>query len=335
MKKLRVAQLGIGHDHAPWVLQSIRKQQDIFEVAAIAFPQGEKKQFPQWASFYEGLPEKDVEEVLADETMDAVIIESEEQHLTSLALAAAKAGKHIHMDKPGGLSLPDFEALIGLVRQKNLVFHTGYMYRYNPEVQKLLRRVKNGELGRILSVEAQMNCFHTPQKRQWLENFPGGMLFFLGCHLIDLILQLQGEPKNVIPLSRSTGVDGVTSQDLGMAVLEYENGVSFAKTCAVERGGFLRRQLVVTGEQETVELNPLETVSQYPLHYTVTRTCRDADWHTPGTLTKNEAFDRYDPMMAAFAAMVRGDAENPWSPDYELTLYKTLLRCCGGKDETV
>ena len=39
--------------------------------------------------------------------------------------------------------------------------------------------------------------------------------------------------------------------------------------------------------------------------------------------------DRYDGMMASFAAMVRGEKENPYTSDYELELYKTVLRCCG------
>ena len=40
-------------------------------------------------------------------------------------------------------------------------------------------------------------------------------------------------------------------------------------------------------------------------------------------------FDRYIPMMTAFAEMVRGERENPFSPDYELELYKTVLSACG------
>ena len=40
------------------------------------------------------------------------------------------------------------------------------------------------------------------------------------------------------------------------------------------------------------------------------------------------AANRYDAMLEAFAAMVRGEEPNPYTPDYELTLYKTLLECC-------
>ncbi|MBR2223082.1 MAG: hypothetical protein IJ973_02040, partial [Christensenellaceae bacterium] len=119
--------------------------------------------------------------------------------------------------------------------------------------KEALRAVGEGRLGKIISVEAQMNCKHARGVREWLECFPGGMLFFLGCHLVDLIYQIQGEPKEIIPLSCSSGIDGLSTRDFGMAVFVYENGVSFAKTCDNERGGFLRRQLVICGEKGSME----------------------------------------------------------------------------------
>ena len=83
-------------------------------------------------------------------------------------------------------------------------------------------------------------------------------MFYLGCHLVDLIYSIQGNPKNIIPLNKCSKIDGVESEDFGMVVFEYDNGVSFAKTSAVEMGGFERRQLVVSGTKKTVELKPLE-----------------------------------------------------------------------------
>lgn len=103
------------------------------------------------------------------------------------------------------------------------------MYRYNPYVVELLERIKKGELGEIISVEAQMNCTHSKEQRRWLGDYKGSSMFFLGCHLIDLILQIKGMPEKIISLNKSTGIDRVRSEDFGMVALEYNNGVSFAK----------------------------------------------------------------------------------------------------------
>lgn len=55
----------------------------------------------------------------------------------------------------------------------------------------------------------------------------------------------------------------------------------------------------------------------------------DPDWLSQGVKSRSENYDRYDPMMASFARIIRGEAENPVSPDYELELYRTVLKCCG------
>lgn len=331
MRKVRVAQIGIGHDHAPLILRSVRSQKAVFDLAGIAFPEGEKSKFPHWAPFYEGVPELSVAEILSDRTIDAVIVETEEPHLTDYALEAARHGKHIHMDKPGGLQLQAFEELIHTAEEKNLVFHTGYMYRYNPYIQNVIKRVRDGELGTIISVEAQMSCLHKKEKREWLSQFPGGMMFFLGCHLVDLILQIQGLPDQIIPMNRCTGVDGVTSEDFGMALLVYDHGVSFVKTCACEHGGFSRRQLVITGSKGTIEIKPLETMTDPIWHYTNKTEYFQNDWFDAGVKSQSGLFDRYDSMMADFAAMVRGEKCNPWTYDYETAVFRSVLACCGTK----
>jgi hypothetical protein len=62
--------------------------------------------------------------------------------------------------------------------------------------------------------------------------------------------------------------------------------------------------------------------------YTVMGEAYDADWYTPWNVKKSELYDRYDDMMRNFAELVRGK-ENPYSYDYELSLYKLILRACG------
>lgn len=332
MRKIKIAQIGTSdYSHGNDIFDCLKKNDVIFEIAGYNFPENEREKFPERMAMFEGYKELSLEEILRNPEIEAVTVETEEIYLTKYAQMAADAKKHIHMEKPGGIKLTDFEKMIETVKKNKTVFHTGYMYRYNPYIMELKEQIKNGELGDIISVEAQMNCLHSKKTRQWLENFPGGMMFFLGCHMIDLIFSIQGIPKNIIPLNKCSNVDGVTAEDFGMAVLEYKNGVSFAKTSAVELGGFERRQLVVTGTRKTVEIQPLEWYVQEGKLVAVRyeRACTDGN-----AATKKEVSipaDRYDGMMRSFAQMVRGEKENPYSYDYELELYKTILKCCGQK----
>lgn len=329
MRRIKIAQIGINqYSHAPEILGSIRKQTELFDVVGIVYPEREKERIPVKYEKIADFPELTLEEVLNDPEIEAVTIETDEIYLTKYALMAAKAGKHIHMEKPGGADLETFKELIDTIRKTGKVFHIGYMYRYNPYVVDLLERIKKGELGQILSVDAEMSCIHARQLRQWLQELPGGMMFYLGCHLVDLILQIQGQPKNILPLNRSTKLE-TDADDFGMAILEYDTGVSVAKTSAKEVGGYARRQLVVAGTEGTVELKPLEMFVPGKGIYTGKTEYFNKAWDDLGEKSQTPLFDRYDGMMAGFASYVRGDKENPYTLDYELELYQTVLKACG------
>ncbi len=332
MRRVRVAQIGTNrYSHAASVLKSMRKQSDVFEVVGYALPEGERERFPERMADFEGLQELTVQQILNDPTIEAVAVETEEVYLTKYAALAAQHGKHIHMEKPGGIAVEDFREMMAAVKQGGRVFHTGYMYRYNPAVVALLQRVERGDFGDIICVEAQMSCYHTEEVRRWLKVFPGGMMFFLGCHLVDLVYRIMGKPEQVIPLNRS--VIGGDACDYGMAVLMYPKGASFVKASAAEIAGFSRRQLVVTGTKMTAEICPLEVFGDPDMLYTEVVYSRSTGWADRGDVKRTEQYERYDSMMASFAAMVRGEKQNPYSYDYEAELYELLLQCCKGEEQ--
>lgn len=329
MRKIRIAHIGCNkNSHAAQIFTSLKEQAELFEVVGYTLPEDEATTCgAKRLALFEGCREMTLDEILRDKSIEAVTVETEELRLTKYAKMAVEHGKHVHMEKPGGIDPVAFFDLINAVKKQGTVLHIGYMYRYNPAIMALMQAIKNGELGEILSVEAQMNCHHSAELRKWLGLHPGGMMFYLGCHLVDLILQIQGKPDAILPMNRATGVEGVASEDFGMAVFQYPKGISFAKTSAFEYGGYLRRQLVVTGTRATVELKPLEYGTEHDM-YTDVLITRAHDWHAWGEKQTVGPFNRYDTMMAAFAAMVRGECENPYTPDYEAELYRTLMQCC-------
>ena len=339
MRKIRIAQIGVGHDHAEAIFESLLRQSDIFDVAGYCVCEGEEEIYEAHKNGVYGKAKRlQLEEILNDPELEAVAVECCEVILTKYARMAAEKGYHIHMDKPGSEDPEEFAKLACTAKAGKLVFHLGYMYRYNPAVIRSLELVKSGKLGKIYSVEAHMDIFHSESKRQWMETFKGGMMFYLGCHLVDLIVQLQGIPEEVIPLNMSTGIDGVTAEDYGMAVFRYKNGISFAKTCGAEIGGYRRRQLVICGELGTIEIKPLERLlCHYDDHLNhvvnMGEVYKDealaGGVNTPPEIKEMGPYNRYDPMMAGFAAMVRGEKENPWSYEYEILLHRILLKACG------
>lgn len=329
MRRVRIAQIGTSrYSHGGEIFDTLTRHPEAFEVVGYALPEGERERFPEKMDSFLGYTEMTVDEILSDPSIEAVTIETEEIYLTKYALMAAERGKHIHMEKPGGEVLYDFVRLIDTVKASGTVLHIGYMYRYNHAVKELIARAGAGEFGEIISVEAEMSCWRDGEFAEWLTGLDGGMMFYLGCHLIDLVMLLHGKPRSVHPYNKSTGIYGKGVKDNCFAVLEYDRGVSFVKTTAAERGGFLLRHLVVTGTLATVEVRPLEVSVGYPMQYTEYTEHTSTDWHTPGLAVRTPDYDRYEDMMLSFAAMVRGEITNPYTYDYELELYKTILKCC-------
>lgn len=336
MRKIRIAQIGLNiNSHSGEIFDTLKAHPEIFDIAGYTLVEDERITCAHKTERFKGYKELTLDEILNDETIEAVAVETDEVDLTKYAIMAAEHGKHIHMEKPGSQSLADFERLIEIVRKNGTVFHIGYMYRYNPYISDCIRRANNGELGEIFSVETHMSRSDGTAVREWLSNFRGGMMFYLGCHLVDLVLQIQGIPEEVHAFNSSTGYGGIDSEDNSLALLKYKRGYSIVRVSGTEIAGFDRRQLVVMGDQGTIEIRPLETRIPDALRKTeYPQGCekREALLVDGKSDTKNyscEQYDRYESMMFAFAEMVRGEKKNPYTLEYELELFKTILKCCG------
>ena len=333
-KRLRVAQIGIEHDHGLSTLESLKKLKDDFEVVAYAETGfvAQKEYNDAQKKAIGDTPIKTVEEVLAMDDLDAISVEPHDTLLSKYAQMVADKGVHLHLDKPCATDYPSMKKLIETVKEKNIVFHTGYMYRFNPAVQRAREMMESGLVGEVFSVEAHMDCEHNPGKREWLNGIPGGMMMFLGCHLVDLVKMFHGYTKDVTCLSTSTHLEDVHSKDYGFALFKYDNGLSFAKTCAREIGGFDRRQLVITGSNATIEIKPLERYTnlgmQTYMNY-VTDEMTKTRWADCKYNIEFPSYDRYDGMMHNFAQKIRGEVTDMFTPDYELELYEMVAKACG------
>ena len=332
MEKIRIGHMGISHDHSRAKLATVQKYPEIFEVVGLYEPNDElyeaEKHFPEYAS----VPRMTEEELFAQKP-DAMLIEGFELDLVKLAQKCVDRGIHVHIDKPAGDDIKAFEKLLRDAKAQDLVVQMAYMYRYNPGVQYALEAVKNGTLGEVYEVDAIMDTGHWLDKRKWLGGFNAGIMFFLGCHMVDFIYMFQGIPDKITPYNRSTGFDGTNVIDHGFATFEYKKGVSIARATATEVNGYGRRQLVICGQNGTIEIKPLETENRQRVCEITIALKEDAQ----GKTFKNVAHPveipefrgRYDDLILDFAAFVRKEKKNPFDYNYELQVQKLILAACG------
>lgn len=328
---IRIGQIGMAHDHAEGKMLGLRSHPEIFDVVAVAEDDPQNRERFGRKECYRGLPVLTSAELLAIPALDAVVVETEELKLIETAQRCIDRGLHVHVDKPGGTDIRAFARLLDEAKKRSLTVQMAYMYRYNPAVMRCLELVRSGALGEIYQVDAIMDSWHTPEKRKWMKDFPAGNMFYLGCHMVDLILLMAGIPERIVPFNTKSGLDGTDAVDHGFAVFVYKNGISTARATSTEVNGFCRRQLVVCGSKGTVEIKPLE------------RTCSSPDpvltlsvaGHTQTTVYTNVTCDsgRYDTMLADFAEMVCGRKADQFTYEYELAVQKAVLSACGVTDE--
>ena len=182
MRRIKVAMIGINfYSHAQQIWKTITSRSDVFEVVGYVLPENEREKYPNKMAMLGGYPELTLDEVLNDSSIDAVVIETDEIYLTKYALMAARVGKPMHMEKPGGHDLAQFEELVRTVKEKDLLWHVGYMlgvilsaYRdFSARVKVLttsglskpdrVREIIKDTLGKITKAEIMQKCPYISQ----------------------------------------------------------------------------------------------------------------------------------------------------------------------------
>lgn len=338
VRPIKVVQYGTWkYTHAEHTMQTMLSLPQYYNVAGICETHPDRLEAAMKRQCYKGLKIYTPEEIIADHSIDAVIVESAEVEQAEDTLKFLKAGFHVHSDKPCGSSDVVFREVVKIASERKLVFQNGYMYRYNPAVVRALEIVRSGKLGELISVELQMSqCYHGVM-RSWLGEIPGGMMFYLGCHLVDLTELFMGEPEKVLTLSMNSGLEP-TGLDSGMAMLKYRHGWSMIKTVANEVSGDARRQFVISGTKGTIEIKPLENPVELPgvvsankIAMSVTTPGHPTAFNDRPEVISFPPYGRYDAMMIDFAKTVAGEKENNFDYERELRVHKLLTKICRGE----
>lgn len=323
---IKIGQVGIGHNHGAAKMECIRKFPHVFEVVGYA-PESEAwREERGGLPAYEGLPCMEIEALL--EKCDAVMVETEVPMLTSMAQRCIDAGKHIHLDKPGSGTLVEYAHLLDSAKNKGLTVQLAYMYRYNPAVKKCLEWKRDGSFGDITMVKAEMSTFHSEQYKRWMSGFPGGMMYILGSHMLDLVMLFLGEPQHTTSFFSHSGLDGIEYPDNTLAVLEYPRAIGRVFASAVEHNGWGNRQLVVSGTKGKAHIMPLEKSTR--LFWSDADISPEAYANMKKEITVPDPswYGRYDAMMLDFHDCVTGKKQNPFTYEYEYALQRTLLEIC-------
>lgn len=320
--RIRIGQIGVGHAHASKL--SVYRGSPDYEVVGIVEANTELREQAESQELYRDLKWMTQEQLLNTPRVQAVLVETQVKDLLDVAEACVSAGKHVHVDKPAGQSLEQFARILDSAAKQKLLLQMGYMYRYNPAVVLLRDFLKRGWLGEVFEVHTVMSKVVDPASRRELAQFPGGIMFELGCHVIDLVVGILGKPTRVAAFPRRSGKFDDKLMDNMLAVFEYPQATTTVKSSAIEVDGGQRRHLVVCGTEGTIHIQPLDSPS------TKVTLSKARDGYSKGyqdlTFPK---YVRYVEDAADMARIIRGEKESDFSAEHDLNVQTALLQACG------
>ena len=207
----RIAQIGVGQ----WGKNLARNFSDLAELAWLCDVDGD--QHAELAQRYPAARlTADTDEVLADETVEAVVIATPVPTHYELARRALDAGKHVFVEKPPAMHAAELEELCDLAEERARVLMPGHLLLYHPGVQKLKEIGASGELGDVLYVygnRQNLGTFRTNENALWS----------LGVHDLSVLLHLiEEEPSEVRAHGNAFLNQGV--EDVVFCYLRFPSG---------------------------------------------------------------------------------------------------------------
>jgi len=324
-QKIKLGQIGTAHAHAGSKMATFRKLADDYEVVGVVEPDPRRRESARNQPPYRGLKWMTERQLLATEGLQAVAVETAVCDLLPTAARSVAAGMHLHLDKPAGESLRGFEDLLGQATRRGLTVQMGYMFRNNPAFEFCFQAVREGWLGEIFEVHAVISKTVNDGVRKQLAAYAGGSMFELGCHLIDAVVSVIGEPQRVTAYTRHTRPQGDNLADNQLAVFEYPTATATIRSALVEVEGFRRRQFVVCGDQGTVEIRPLEPPA---VRLTLLRPRgRFRRGYQEVELPRMPG--RHDDQLLELAQIIRGQKKSDYPPSHDLAVQKAVLLASG------
>jgi len=226
MPRHRLAIIGLGMAVTPHA-KSLIDLRDRAEVVHAFSPSEARRR-----SFADRFPfplAADLDAVLSDRRVDAVLILTPPNTHLDLVRRAAEAGKHVLLEKPLEITTERSLEIVRLCRAANLKLGIVLQHRFRPPAKQLRSLIGAGELGQILAASAGIRLwrpqtYYDEPGRGTLAEDGGGVLLTQGIHTLDLLLSLVGPAAEVGSYVTTTPLHRMETEDLVVAALRYRNG---------------------------------------------------------------------------------------------------------------
>lgn len=257
-----------------------------------------------------GMIYESVENCLLDQSVDAVFLATPHSTHADQIIAAAKARKHVFVEKPMTLTVASGKAAIAACAANRVTLGIGHNRRYSPVARQMKAMIQDGSLGQVLHVEGNYSSpggtrYVAGQWRAQREECPGGGIAPMGLHIIDTMSWLLGPVARLASLCKRQ-VLTVAIDDTSACLFELASGVTGTLGCifAAPVTSYLR----IYGTRANIEArDDFKELIVEPL-----------DRKEPVTRQHFAIDDTLPAELRAFAAACAGEAAFPVRPEEAL-----------------
>jgi len=229
-KKVVIALVGVAHIHTPGFISLLKSRNDV-KVKYVWDHDAARAE--RRAREIDAAVASDLRQVWADPEIVAVVICSETNRHHDLVMSAAKAGKHMFVEKPLGITGKESVAMAEAIENAKLLFSTGYFMRTDPKHLFLKDQIAKGNFGKITRARGS-NC-HAGSLGGWFDGeyrwmadpkVAGvGAFGDLGTHKLDILMWMLGDAEAVTAEIKSVTGRYDDCDETGEALMRFKSGV--------------------------------------------------------------------------------------------------------------
>lgn len=253
---------GIGQGHVSAVLNIPDAT-----LAAVCDPQGEavwdhrKEWFPN-----DMIPDvpvyTDYEQMLQREQLDAVIISSPDATHCPYAIKAFQAGLDVLCEKPLTFTNEEAVEMLRTAKKYGRRFFVGQICRFSPAFRKAKELLDSGIIGQVFCVESQYvhGCHEKLPANNWRKNPPRPATSCGGCHAIDLVRYLVGDPEEVFAYGNRMCRTDWQVEDCSETVMRFPSGAIGRVLTSLGNIYKYSMKTVIYGTKGTIEANNVSDI---------------------------------------------------------------------------
>jgi predicted dehydrogenase len=293
---VRVGCLGMGW----WsdVLADAMKRSGKLKIVACYTRSEQKRQ--AFASRYDCRQAPSYQALLEERAIEAIINTTPNNVHAETTEAAARAGKHVFLDKPIANTVADARSLTQACRTAGVVLALGYQRRKESHFRWIRRQIEAGVFGQLVNAEAnisrdRLGKIDLSSRRYTAEGMPGGVMLQIGIHYSDVLEYLIGPVKAVTGRLAQLVLPG-DNPDVASLILEHDNGALST----------LNASYASASEHYAMNIYGKEASAYYDFHEGLRFLKRGTERPAPVSCEKNDPIVEE---LEEFAAAVRGNAK--------------------------